>query len=54
MGAITGARGEKMRGIEQRVSAVVPAAALSMGFRGWEAEWWSWIPGPWDEPGRSK
>ena len=129
MGAITGARGEKMRGIEQRVSAVVLAAALSMGFSrsaaaqmaraptieresavktevtpaersagavwipgfwdlqgdprtaphagwvwvpgrlepppmpgahwddahwGWNAEWWSWIPGHWDEPGRAK
>jgi hypothetical protein len=142
MGAITGARGEQMRGIEQRVSAVVLAAALSMGFSrsaaaqmareptiqresqavyqaripvpppavktevtpadralgavwipgfwdlqgdprtaphagwvwvpgrleqppmpgahwdeahwGWNAEWWSWIPGHWDEPGPSK
>src|SRR5258705_4763501 len=32
MGAITGARGDKMRGIEQRVSAGVLAAALLMGF----------------------
>ena len=32
----------------------MPGAKWDDAHWGWDAEWWSWIPGHWDEPGRKK